>query len=312
MNKVISFFLLIIVLFSFVGSQEKQDEKTTLCITFDDGSTKDFVNYKNEVWNKMILQHLENHNLKSILYVAGKNLDSPEGKAILETWDSAGHLIANHTYGHLNYNSSKMTFEKYEKSILRCDSLINSYEHYVKFFRAPYLKRGETVAKRDSLINFLKNINYKNGYVTIDASDWFVNTKLIKFMKANPGESIEGYKKCYIAHLMERAKFYDDLAYELTGRRIKHSLLLHHNLTSALFLGDLIAEFKKEGWNFINAKETLTDEIYNHQHAIIPAGESIVWSIAKESEKYDDILRYPAEDSKYEEENMNKLVLCQQ
>lgn len=309
--KMINLIMLFIIItfYSFGGFPEKHDEKPTLSISFDDGSTKDFANYKNEVWNEMLLQHLKDNNLKSVLFVAGKNLDTPEGKKIINTWDDVGHLIANHTYDHPYYNSSKITFEKYRDEILRCDSLIKGYKHYKKIFRAPYLKRGETVAKRDSLITFLENINYKNGYVTIDASDWFVNSRLIKFMEANPGESIEKYKEYYIAHLIGRAKFYDDLAYKITGRRIKHSLLLHHNLAAALFLGDLIEEFKKEGWDFVDAEEAFSDEIYSHKQSIIPAGESVVWSIAKQSGKYEDLLRYPGEDSRYEKESMEKLGL---
>ena len=42
---------------------------------------------------------------------------------------------------------------------------------------------------------------------------------------------------------------------------------------------------------------------------IVPAGESIIWGLARESGKFDDVIRYPAEDSPYEEEKMNKLGL---
>ena len=85
--------------------------------------------------------------------------------------------------------------------------------------------------------------------------------------------------------------------------------MLHHNLTSALFLGDLIKAFKAEGWETIDAKDALTDEVYKMIPDIVPAGESIIWGLAKETGKYEDVLRYPGEDSKYEEEKVNKLGL---
>ena len=109
--------------------------------------------------------------------------------------------------------------------------------------------------------------------------------------------------------MLEQAKYYDNLAFEILGRKIKHSILLHHNLTSALFLSDLIEAFKNEGWNVINASEALKDEVYKKKINILPAGESIIWSLAKETGKYDDILRYPGEDSIYEEEKLKKLGL---
>lgn len=41
-----------------------------------------------------------------------------------------------------------------------------------------------------------------------------------------------------------------------------------------------------------------------------PAGESLIWSLAKESGKYEDELRYPAEDSRYEIPKMKELGIC--
>ena len=284
-------------------------EKSSLCFTFDDGNSKNILDYNYDQWNQMILDKLKEYKLQAVLYVCGKNLNNAEGKNIIESWDKAGHIIANHTYNHLNYNSEKIGYDKYNDDILRCDSLINGYSNYQKYFRAPYLKYGETKAKRDSLTAFLNRINYKNGYVTIDASDWFFNSRLIHFMKENPGKSIDRYKKIYIEHLLERAKYYDELAFQLLGRKIKHSILLHHNLTSALFLEDLIKAFINEGWEIINASEALTDDVYQKVPDIVPAGESIIWGLAKETGRYENILRYPAEDSQYEEEKLNKLGL---
>ena len=298
-------FLLLVVALTNIFPQDK----SSLCFTFDDGNPNDILGYHYFEWNKMILDHLEENNLQAILYVCGKQLDNPKGKEILESWDKSNHLIANHTYNHWNYNSENISCKNYTTDILKCDSLINGYNNYTKLFRTPFLKNGNTIVKRDSLISSLKQINYKNGYVTIDASDWYLNSLLIKFMKNNPNESIEIYKEAYIAHLLDRAKYYDDLALEVLGRKVKHSLLLHHNLTSALFLGDLITAFRNNGWELVNAKEAITDDVYKKEINTIPAGESIIWSIAKESGKYENTLRYHAEDSEYEVEKLKDLGL---
>lgn len=301
----VTFFLLVMCFYNISTAQEK----SSIAFTFDDGNPKDILNYKYEKWNRMILDHLKEFNLQAVLYVCGKNMDNPSGKKVLQSWDNAGHIIANHTYNHFNFNNEKNTFKIYKNEILRCDSLISVYKNYQKYFRAPLLKYGDTKEKRDSLNAFLKSINYKNGYVTIDASDWYYYQRLMKFLENNPGKNIEKYKKAYIEHLLDRAKFYDDLAYKILGRRIKHCILLHHNLTSALFLGDLIKAFKNNNWQVINAGEALQDEVYKRVPDIVPAGESLIWGLAKETGKYDDILRYPGEDSQYEEEKLDKLGL---
>lgn len=301
----ISLYILILYFSTSIYSQDKP----ILCFTFDDGNPKDILNYNYLQWNGMILNQLKENNLQSILYVCGKNLDNEKGRQILETWDKAGHLIGNHTYHHLNYNKEEMTFQEYTNDIIKCDSVINRYKNNTKLFRAPFLKNGNTGAKRDSLIEWLKRTGYGNGYVTIDASDWYYNSVLIKFMKNNPGANTDKIKELYIEHLLDRAKYYDDLATEIFGRKIRHSLLLHHNLTSALFLGYLIKAFKERGWEIIDAKNALSDDIYKRKMAALPAGESIIWNIAKETGNYENKLRYPAEDSIYEEEKVKEAGL---
>jgi peptidoglycan-N-acetylglucosamine deacetylase len=42
---------------------------------------------------------------------------------------------------------------------------------------------------------------------------------------------------------------------------------------------------------------------------ILPAGQSIISALAKESGKFDDIIRYPGESDEYEKEEMDKLGL---
>ena len=42
---------------------------------------------------------------------------------------------------------------------------------------------------------------------------------------------------------------------------------------------------------------------------ILPAGESLIWALAKESNKFDRSLRYPGEDGDYEKPKMDALGL---
>ena len=109
--------------------------------------------------------------------------------------------------------------------------------------------------------------------------------------------------------MLDRATYYNELAKDLLGRQIKHTLLIHHNLLNALFFNDLINMFKEKGWEFVDVSEAYQDEIYSKFPNTLPAGESIIWSLAKESCKYDSLLRYPGEDERYEKDKMDKLGL---
>jgi hypothetical protein len=67
--------------------------------------------------------------------------------------------------------------------------------------------------------------------------------------------------------------------------------------------------FKTKGWRLIDAEEAFTDPVFSAKPRILPAGESIIWSLARETGKIDGRLRYPAEDGEYETAKMNKLGL---
>lgn len=285
--------------------------KPLVSFTFDDGNTANLGGFQFEEWNKMILSHLEKENLKTVFFVTGRNKYSTKGQFLLKSWDDNGHKIANHSFSHPNFNSDKNTSQIFENELIKTDLLISELSNYTKLFRFPYLKEGQHQSKVDSIRNILSKHNYLNGYVTIDASDWYVNQRLINRIKKVGLEKteIDKFKDFYVQHILERASFYEELSYEINGRHINHTLLLHHNLTSALFLKDLIKKFKEQGWEIIDADKAFQDEIFKNIPKSNFAGESLIYSMAKQSGKYNHLLRYPAEDSRYEKNKMDQLGL---
>lgn len=279
-----------------------------LCLTFDDPSTSATPLLVWEIRNERILEALKKHNLQAALFVNGKRVDSEHGRHLLKCWDDANQLICNHSYSHLYYNSPNAAKEVFFADILHCDSLIKSYRGYTKLFRFPFLKEGATKENRDFIRTGLKNHRYKNGYVSIDASDWFIDGKMSAALVNDSSADIKPYRDFYLRHLLERANYYNDLALKITGREIKHTLLLHHSLLNALCLDDVITMFKENGWEVVNAEEAYKDSVYSLEPDIIPAGEGIVWALAKEIGKFDSLLRYPAEDGAYEEAKLEKFL----
>ena len=275
-----------------------------ISLSFDDPNVTSDEVAGYEAINDSLLLKLKRNNLTAALFVCGKRVDSPEGNALINSWNEQGHSISNHSYDHRNFGSSKMSFNDFKNDFEKNLPLIESQSNYKKRYRFPYLKEGNTKEKIDSCREFLKSLGYTNGYVSIDASDWYIDQVLRDSLKANPETDLKGFKEFYIYHILERSRFYDSLAAELTGRKIKHNLLLHYNFINALFLEDLIIALKENNFVLINTEDAYTDKVYESLPNIIPAGESIIWSLAKESGRYNDILRYPAEDSPYEEEKL--------
>jgi len=67
--------------------------------------------------------------------------------------------------------------------------------------------------------------------------------------------------------------------------------------------------FESKGWTLIDAEDAFTDPVFSSEPGILPAGESLIWALAKESGKFNQLLRYPGEDGDYEKERMDKLNL---
>jgi len=278
-----------------------------ISFSFDDGSLGDRPAYPLKKWNTMLLDKMDSAQVKSIFFVAGRGKTNKKGRYLLKSWDEKGHLIANHTYSHPNYSKSDIKFEDFSKEILKNDSIIRNYSNYVKLFRFPYLKEGNTEKKVNAIRKFLKENAYKNGYVTIDASDWYIDSRLLKRLRKDPSADISAYRDYYLNHLWEKAQYYEKLSFAINGRHINHTLLLHHNLAAALFIDDLIEMFKAKGWRITSAKEAYTDPIY--KKTPVYAGESLIYALVRDSKKFDHLLRFPPEDSQYERKKMDSLGL---
>jgi hypothetical protein len=106
-----------------------------------------------------------------------------------------------------------------------------------------------------------------------------------------------------------RADYYDQLARRVLGYQVKHTVLVHFNLLNALFLNDVIELLESKGWQPIDAEEAYKDPVFAAQPKVLPAGQSIVWSLAKEKGTIAKSLRYPAEDGEIEKARLDKLGL---
>lgn len=286
-----------------------KSDRPKISFTFDDGVTNDMPGYPFEKWNAMLLGHLKRENVQAAFFVTGRNKLDEKGRFLLNSWDDDGHLIANHSYTHPSYGSKTVTCEMFREEFLKTDEVIKTCKNYRKLFRFPYLKEGDTPEKIACFRQLLAENGYRNGHVTIDASDWAINNRLVRKLQTDVHTDLTNYRKFYLQHLAERADFYEKTAFALTGRHIHHTILLHHNLTSALFAGDLIRMFREKGWEVVSASTAFDDPIFQEQPANVPAGESLVWALAKQSGRFESLLRYPAEDEVYEREKMDALKL---
>jgi peptidoglycan-N-acetylglucosamine deacetylase len=243
---------------------------------------------------------------QAFLFAIGKAVDNEHGARILERWSAAGHRIGNHTYEHNPLVGSEKPAD-FEASILRTETILSPSPGFRKWFRFPALKEGSTREVRDRLRAFLATRGYRNGSVTIDTSDWYYSQRLVERLAADPKFDAHRYREPYLAHIWNRAQYYDGLARATLGHTISHAILVHYNLLNALFLRDMLRMFQSKGWGIVEAEESFADPVFLRKPDTVPAGESLIWAIAKESGKFERRLRYPGEDDSYEKPSLDRL-----
>jgi hypothetical protein len=148
---------------------------------------------------------------------------------------------------------------------------------------------------------------YKPAPVSIDASDWYYSQVYVALRDAGATDKAAQVRQEYIAHLLDRAEYYDGLAWQALGRHPAHVLLLHTNAINAAAVGQVVAAFRARGWKIVPPEAAFRDPLYAMQPAYLPAGESIVWAVARD--RGIPGLRYPGEDSVYEEPRLRSLGL---
>jgi len=276
----------------------------SLALSFDDGFNPS-TNPQAEEWNGAILDALADAEVKAIFFVTGSRVNSPEGMTLVRAWGKAGHAIANHSYAHSNFGSPNVSLRAFIEDAARNEELLREKPGWTTRDRFPFLKEGDTAVKRDGFRAWLSDHDYAPGAVSIDASDWYYNSRYLDWIAANPNKDVSAYRDAYLTHLLDRAVYYDDLANETLGRSVDHVLLLHTNAINAHFVADIVNMFRANGWEIISPEEAYADPVYQKEPDVLPAGESIVWALAKE--RGIKGLRYPAEDGRYEKKTLDLL-----
>jgi peptidoglycan/xylan/chitin deacetylase (PgdA/CDA1 family) len=232
--------------------------------------------------NQAILAALAKHQVHAALFVtAGNGANRPEGYALAKAWGEAGHALGNHTMTHPDLHSAKLSLEQYEQEVLDCDAIVRTLPGYQKWFRYTFLREGNTPEKRDGMRAFLQQQGYRNAYVSLDTSDWRFDDKLREVLKKNPQADIAPVKRLYLAHVRQRALAYRALSQQLQGRDIAQVILLHHNLVNALWLDDVIAQFRAMGWSIATPAAAFADPVYQLTPERAAPGQSLLLSMGR-------------------------------
>jgi len=231
----------------------------TLSISIDDASLPNGFYFSIDERVNKILKALEvTQTNEAIIYAITKTLQSKDALNRLKKYKKSGHLIGNHTHSHLY--ASKVNPEAYIEDITKAHEYLKENNLLSLYFRYPYLDRGEKHYKSKKIREYLKSINYKDAYVTIATKDWLINSLFQKELANFNTIDIYKLKDLYIKSIMADIQHAHQYSLNVFKKEIHHTLLLHENDITALFLEDLILKIKSKGWRIHKASDSYADK----------------------------------------------------
>lgn len=207
-----------------------------------------------------VLAALERHGITATGFVIGRAV-TDVNRELVDAFVRAGHHIGNHSFSHQDLG--KVTVDEYVRDIQRGAEAIGPWVKGPHYFRYPFLRRGDTVEKRDAVARWLIAHDVVVAPVTIDNNDYEYNRRLVD-AKAG-GREIDVHD-AYFDHMFEAVSYYEAKGRAITGRAVDQILLLHMNYLNGLYLDRLLQRFRDDGWSFITLEEALTDDVYQLQY----------------------------------------------
>ena len=188
----------------------------------------------------------------------GNLAERPEGLDHIAGYMADGHVVANHTATHPAV--SDVSADEFLADIDAAEAWLSQLPGHRPWFRYPFLNEGRADrAKRDAVRAGLAQRGLRNGYVTVDASDWFYEQRVLQAQAAGETIDMDALGELFVESHVQAADFNDELARAAVGRAPVQVMLLHEADVTTLFLPDLIAALRADGWTIVTADEAFAD-----------------------------------------------------
>jgi peptidoglycan/xylan/chitin deacetylase (PgdA/CDA1 family) len=191
-----------------------------------------------------------------------RTLEEPGSAPVLEAWRSAGNLLGDHTWSHMNLNAH--TSEDFEADIGRNTPLLEDAMRRPdrRWFRYPFLAEGETPEKRAAVRSFLAEHGYRIAAVTMSFADYLWNEPYARCAAQGDTAAIAELEQRYLAAASDNIDYYRSLSKALFGRDIPYVLLMHLGAFDARMAPRLLALYRSRGFKLVTLERAERDPFY--------------------------------------------------
>ena len=196
-------------------------------------------------------------------FVNGIQLEhEPASAPMLKDWRDAGFLLGNHTWSHMNLNTSSLA--DWEADLLKDEPVLQQSAagtdwHWLRY---PFLAEGDTPEKRSEVRKFLASHGYKIAAVTMSFGDYMWNEPYARCIAKNDTAAIAQLETSYLDAASADVDFRRAMAKALSGHDIPYVLLMHVGAFDAHMLPRLLNLYRDKGFTFITLEEAEKDPFY--------------------------------------------------
>jgi peptidoglycan-N-acetylglucosamine deacetylase len=190
--------------------------------------------------------------------------EEPLSTPMLANWRSAGLLLGNHTWSHMNLNQG--TLEAWEADLLKDEDILKADMEDADWhwLRYPNLAEGETAEKRWGARRFLAEHGYKVAGVTMSFQDYAYNDPYARCVAKNDTAAVAQLEAAYLAAADAAIDSSRAMSKVLYGRDIPYVLLMHVGALDAKMLPRLLQLYRDRGFTFVRLEDAEQDPFYRN------------------------------------------------
>lgn len=189
-------------------------------------------------------------------------------REVLDIWLAAGADLGNHSYSHLNVN--RVPLADFTADITRGEPTVRAAlaarGRTLKYFRHPFLFTGPTLETKAGLQRFLDAHAYTVAPVTIDDADYEFAA-----LYTRP-DYRERVRREYVPYMESVVAFFEERGVEVVGHDFPQILLIHASELNADLMPDLLAMFRRRGYEFVPLDVALRNDAYRLPDGYVGTG----------------------------------------
>lgn len=205
-----------------------------------------------------------NHLKGTYGFVLGSDLQGdPDAQEALRVWTGAGMYLGSHTWSHPSLDS--VSAAAYEHDIALDEPALRQYSprNNWHWFRYPYLEEGNTLEKRDEVLDWLREHGYRVAQVTLTFQDDDWSDPYNRCIARHDPAGVSWLMQSYLDNAAEFIRLGREEEQIAFGHEIPNVLLLHATAFTTLMLPRLLDLLRRQGFRFAPLSKVERNRAYS-------------------------------------------------